>query len=130
MARPGNSAITPFFDSVFLSLLSYYEFMIQQTISQQCFLCWEKNELSVHPAMFPHLPEHLASRNVILYACVTMVLDTNGPTCIVKFKFTSLKQKQTAQNYFGSGQVYLLSILIIFTTKGGSKHTNSQYFLA
>ena len=42
----------------------------------------------------------------------------------------SLKQKQTAQNYFGSGQMYVLSILIISTTKGGSEHTNSQYFLA
>ena len=33
----------------------------------------------MYPAMFPHLPEHLASRYVILYACVTMVLDSNGP---------------------------------------------------
>ena len=62
MAGPGNSAITPFFESVFLNVLSYYEFMIQQTISQQCFLCWAKKELFVHPAMFPPLPEHLASR--------------------------------------------------------------------
>ena len=128
MAGPGNSAITPFFESVFLNLLSYYEFMIQQTISQQCFLCWAKKESFVHPAMFPHLPEHLASRYVILYACVTMVLDSNGP--IIKFKSKSLKQKQTAQNYFGSSQMYVLSILIILTTKGGSEHTNSQYFLA
>ena len=45
-----------------------------------------------------------------------MVLDSNGP--IIKFKSKSLKQKQTAQNYFGSGQMYVLSILIIFTTKG------------
>ena len=66
MAGPGNSAITPFFKSVFLNLLSYYEFMIQQTISQQYFPCWAKKELFVHPAMFPHLPEHLASRYVIL----------------------------------------------------------------
>ena len=54
MAGPGNSAFTPFSESVFLNLLSYYEFMIQQTISQQCFLCWAKKELFVHPAMFPH----------------------------------------------------------------------------
>ena len=128
MAGPGNSTITPFFESAFLNLLSYYEFMIQQTISQQCFLRWAKKELFVHPAMFPHLPEHLASRYVILYACVTMVLDSNGP--IIKFKSMSLKQKQTTQNYFGSGQMYVLSILIISTTKGGSEHTNSQYFLA
>ena len=33
----------------------------------------------MYPAMFPHLPEHLASRYVIFYACVTMVLDYNGP---------------------------------------------------
>ena len=33
----------------------------------------------MHPTMFLHLPEHLASRYVILYACVTMVLDSNGP---------------------------------------------------
>ena len=84
----------------------------------------------MHPAMFPNLPEHLASRYVILYACVTMVLDFNGPTCIIKFKSTSLKQKQRAQNYFGSSQMYVLSILIISTTKGGSEHTNFQYFLA
>ena len=38
----------------------------------------------MHPAMFPYLPEHLASRYVILYACVTMVLDSNGPTFIIK----------------------------------------------
>ena len=81
----------------------------------------------VHPAMFPHLPEHLASRYVISYACATMVRDSNGPTCIIKLKSMSLKQKQTAQNYFGSGQMYVLSIilLIISTTKGGSQHTNS-----
>ena len=42
----------------------------------------------MYPAMFPHLPEHLASRYVILYACVTMVLDSNGP--IIQFHFTSL----------------------------------------
>ena len=53
--------------------LTIYEFMmIQQTISQQCVLCWAKRELFVYPAMFPHLPEHLASRYVIFYACVTM----------------------------------------------------------
>ena len=45
-----------------------YEFMmIQQTIPQQCVLCWAKRELFVYPAMFPHLPEHLAS-------CVTFVM--------------------------------------------------------
>ena len=112
MAGPGNSAITPFFEFVFLNPLSYYEFMIQQTISQQCFLCWAKKELLVHPAMFPHLPEHLASRYVILYACATMVLDSNGPTCIIKLKSMNLNQKQTAQNYFGSGQMYVLSRFI------------------
>ena len=53
--------------------------MIQQTISQQCFQCWEKRELFVYPAMFPHLPEHLASKYVKLYACVPMILDSNGP---------------------------------------------------
>ena len=41
-----------------------------------------------------------------------MVLDSNGPTCIIKFKSISLKQKQTAQNYNGSGQMYVLSIAI------------------
>ena len=65
---------------------------------------------------------------IILYACVTMVLDSNGP--IIKLKFMSLKQKRTAQNCFGSGQMYVLSILIISTTKGCSEHTNSQYSLA
>ena len=102
--------------------------MIQQTISQQCFLCWAKRELFVYPAMLPHLPEHLASRYVILYACVTVVLDSNGP--IIQFKSMSLKQKQRALNYFGSGQMYVLNILIISTTKRGSEHTNSQYFFA
>ena len=61
--------------------------MIQQTISQS-FLCWAKRELFMYPAMFHHLPEHLASRYVILYACVTMALDSNGP--IIQFHFTSL----------------------------------------
>ena len=68
--------------------------MIQQTISQQCVLCWAKRELFVYPAMFPHLPEHLASRYVIFYACVTMVLDSNGPK--IQSKSASVKQKQTA----------------------------------
>ena len=54
-------------DDRFISLnLTIYEFMmIQQTISQQCVLCWAKRELFVYSAMFPHLPEHLASRYVI-----------------------------------------------------------------
>ena len=69
--------------------------MIQQTISQQCVLCWAKRELFVYPAMFPHLPEHLASRYVILYACVPMILDSNGPI-MIQFKSMSLKQEQTA----------------------------------
>ena len=66
--------------------------MIQQTISQQCVLCWGKRELFVYPAMFPHLPEHLASRYVIF---LYMVLDYNGPIIQI-FKSMSLKQKQTA----------------------------------
>ena len=48
----------------------------------------------------------------LLYACVRMVLDSQGP--IIKFMSMSLKQKQTPQNYFGSGQMYVLSILIIY----------------
>ena len=71
--------------------------MIQQTILQQCVLCWAKRELFVYPAMFPHLPEHLASRYVIFVSMCyhQMVLDYNGP--IIKiFKSMSLKQKQTA----------------------------------
>ena len=67
--------------------------MIQQTISQQCVLCWAKREFFVYPAMFPHLPEHLASR--YFYACVTMVLNYNGPIIQI-FKSMSLKQEQTA----------------------------------
>ena len=67
------------FESVFLNLFSSCGFMvIQKTISQQCFLCWAKRELFVYPAMFPHLPEHLASRYVMLYMHVTMVLDSNA----------------------------------------------------
>ena len=42
-----------------------------------------------------NLPEHLATRYVILYACGSMVLDSNGPI-MIQFKSTSLKQKQTA----------------------------------
>ena len=39
----------------------------------------------------------------------------------------SLKLKQTPQNYFDSGQcMYVISILIIFKTKGVSEYTNSQ----
>ena len=71
--------------------------MSQQTISQQCVLCWAKRELFVCPAMFPHLPEHLAGRDVI-FLCMCyyqMVLDYNGPIIQV-FKSMSLKQKQTA----------------------------------
>ena len=48
----------------------------------------------------------------LLYACVRMVLDSQGP--IIKFMSMSLKQKQTPQNYFSSGQMYVLSILIIY----------------
>ena len=61
--------------------------MIQQTISQQCVLCWAKRKLFAYPAMFPHLS--------YFYACVTMVLDYNGPIIQI-FKSMSLKQKQTA----------------------------------
>ena len=50
---------------IFLNLTIYEFLMIQQTISQQCVLCWAKRELFVYPATFPHLPEHLASRYVI-----------------------------------------------------------------
>ena len=82
---------------IFLNLTIYEFTMIQQTISQQCVLCWAKKELFVYSAMFPHLPEHLASRYVI-FVCMCyhqMVLDYNGP--IIKiFKSMSLKQKQTA----------------------------------
>ena len=65
--------INLFFESVFANLLSFYEFMMnQQTISQQRSICWERRELFVYPAMFPNLPEHLASRYVILYAYNTI----------------------------------------------------------
>ena len=37
----------------------------------------------------------------------------------------SLQQKQTVR-YFGSGQMYVLSILIIFTTKEGSEHKKKK----
>ena len=54
-------------DDRYISLnLTIYEFMmIQQTISQQCVLWWAKRKLFVYPAMFPHLPDNLASRYVI-----------------------------------------------------------------
>ena len=52
-------------DRLFFNLKIYDFRMIQQTISQQCVLCWAKRELFAYPAMFPHLPEHLASRYVI-----------------------------------------------------------------
>ena len=59
--------IFTFSESVFLNLLSSCGLMaIQQTISQQCFL-WAKRGLFVYPAMFPYLPEHLASRYVMYY---------------------------------------------------------------
>ena len=60
------------------------------------------------------------------YVCVAMVLDYNGPIIQI-FKSMSLMQKQTAQNNFGFAKYMLL---IISTTKRGSEHTNSQYFLA
>ena len=50
---------------IFLNLTIYEFMMIQQTISQQCVLCWAKRELFAYPAMFPHFPEHLGSRYVI-----------------------------------------------------------------
>ena len=81
-------------DDRLLNLTTYEFMMIQQTISQQCVLCWAKRELFVYPAMFPYLPEHLAGRFVIFYACVTMVLDSYGP--IIQFKSMSLKKKQKA----------------------------------
>ena len=67
--------------------------MIWKQYHSNVFYAGAKRELFVYPAMFPHLPEHLASRYVILYACVTMVLDSNVP--IIQFKSMSLKQKQT-----------------------------------
>ena len=52
--------------------------MIWKQYHSNVFYAGVKRELFVYPALFPHLPEHLASRYVILYACVTMVLDSNG----------------------------------------------------
>ena len=46
--------------------------MIQQTISQQCVLCWAKRELFVYPAVFLHSPEHLPSRYVI-FLCMNSI---------------------------------------------------------
>ena len=76
---------------------SYKQVQLSQILRLEytCVLCCSKRELFVYPAMFPHLPEHLASRYVIIYACVTMVLDYNGPIIQI-FKSMSLKQKQTA----------------------------------
>ena len=56
---------------IFLNLTINEFMMIQQTISQQCVLFRAKRELSVYPAIIPHLPEHLASRyvNDILCMC-------------------------------------------------------------
>ena len=68
-----------FFESEFLNLFSSYEFMmIWKQYHSNVFYAGANRELFVYPAMFPHLPEHLASRYVILYACATMVLDSNG----------------------------------------------------
>ena len=62
-----------------LIYFSSYEFMmIWKQYHSNVSYAGAKRELFVYPAMFPHLPEHLASRFVILYACVTMVLDSNG----------------------------------------------------
>ena len=52
--------------------------MIWKQYHNNVFYAGAKRELFVYPAMFPHLPEHLASRYVKVYACVTMVLDSNG----------------------------------------------------
>ena len=83
----------------------------------------------MYPVMFPHLPEHLASRYVILYACVTMVLDSNGP--IIQFKSMSFKQKQKLKIVVVLAKcIFLVRIFIISTTKRDSEHTNSGYFLA
>ena len=84
-------------------------------------------ELFVYPAMFPHLPEHLASRHVIFYACVTMVLDSNG-LYYNSSPWASSRNRQLKLFWFR--QIYVLSILITSTTKRGPEHTNSQYFLA
>ena len=52
--------------------------MIWKQYHSNVFYAGAKRELFGYQAMFPHLLEHLASRYVILYACVTMVLDSNG----------------------------------------------------
>ena len=46
------------------------------------------------PSKVSAFAEQLVIRCAILYACVTMVLDSSGP--IIQFKSMSLKQKQTA----------------------------------
>ena len=46
------------------------------------------------PSKVSSFAEQLVIRCAILYACVTMVLDSSGP--IIQFKSMSLKQKQTA----------------------------------
>ena len=64
-----------FFESEVLNLFSSYEFMmIWKQYHSNVFYAGAKRELFVYSAMFPHF----ASKYVILYACVTMVLDSNG----------------------------------------------------
>ena len=66
--------------------------------------------------------------SMIFYACVTMVLES-------KWAYDTIQahepQAETdSLKLFWFCQISVLSILIISTTKRGSQHTNSQYFLA
>ena len=63
--------------------------MIQQTISQQCVLCWANRNACAQQCFL--ICQSIWPAD---HACVTMVLDFNGP--ITQFKYMSLKQKQTA----------------------------------
>ena len=68
----------------------------------------------MYPAIFPHFPEHLASRYVILYECVTMVLDS-----------IQVHEPQTETD-----SLKLFWSCPIVCSKRGFEHTNARYFLA
>ena len=78
--------------------------------------------------MFPNLREHLASRYIIFYAYVL-------PWYLILMAYNTIQvhepQAETdSLKLFWFRQIYVLSILITSTTKRGSEHSNSQYFLS
>ena len=96
--------------TIFLSTSE--EMLLNYLCTQQCFLIC----LSIWPVDMSHFMHVLPWYLILMTYNTIQVHEPQAETDSLKL--------------FWFRQIYVLSILIISTTKRGSEHTNSQYFLA